>query len=116
MELLFFVRHGGILVRVHSSRLNKVNRQQQEKQTVQDNTNNETKDEGSSLNKTAVGEQKPDTGVVTSSTVEQDTATDDEQDSYRGLNIEEVVHPPVSQTQMEIEKNVRDTPISFKDV
>lgn len=53
-----FVRHGGILVKVRSSRLNKVNRQQQEKQTVQDNTNNETKDEGSNLNKTAVGEKR----------------------------------------------------------
>lgn len=44
-RVVVFVRHGGVLVRVHHSRLCKVNTQEQDKQTAQDVANRKAESE-----------------------------------------------------------------------
>lgn len=109
---VIFVRHGGILVRVHHSRLNKVHTHPQDELTVQDDVHRETS-EKDAQNRVANAEQYDDTGVANRETgsthSEQNTNNDNEQNcDSREFNTDEGVQPPVTQTEME--HNVCDNP------
>lgn len=93
-----FVRHGGILVRVHHSRLCKVNTQDEDKQTVQDDPDRQAESEKTTSNNAA---DSSDSELNTN--CEQDNISD------REVNTGEQVHSPMMQTnvtQVETEHNV----------
>lgn len=106
-----FVRHGGILVRVHHLRLSKVQKNVQD--NVQDEVHNETNTEDIVPNQAAASEN---TGVVGkratgSSHSEQNTDTHNDQESDRVSNTAAEARPLVTQnevTQTEMEHNVRE--------
>ncbi|KAL6481141.1 hypothetical protein MHYP_G00092210 [Metynnis hypsauchen] len=85
--VVVFVRHGGILVRVHHSRLCKLN--PQDKQTGQDETNKNTESEGD-MTHTALDSS------------DSDQNTDDEQVTMSGreVNTGEVLQPLLTQTNV----------------
>ncbi len=78
-----FVRHGGILVRVHHSRLCKVNTQEQDKQNVQDNAARKAESEKGMTNTAA-----------DSSDSYQNTDNEQEDISNGKVNTGEVLNPP----------------------
>ena len=103
-----FVRHGGILVRVHHSRLCKVNTQEQDKQTAQDVANRKAESEEGMTNNT-----------VDSSDCDQDTDNEQENISDMNVNTGEVLHPPLTQTnvtQTDTEHKACGNPAPFAGV
>lgn len=93
-----FVRHGGILVRVHHSRLCKVNTQDEDKQIVQDDPDRKSESEKIISNNAA-----------DSSDSEQNTDYEQDNISDKEVNTGEVLHSPMTQTnvtQAETEHNL----------
>ena len=59
--VVVFVRHGGVLVSVHHPRLCKVNKEDQDKQIVQDDPDRKAENEKTISNNAADSEQNTDT-------------------------------------------------------
>lgn len=107
-RVVVFVRHGGVLVRVHHSRLCKVNTQEQDKQTAQDVANRKAESEEGMTN-----------NAVDSSDSDQDTDNEQENISGMEVNTGEVLHPPLTQTnvtQTDTEHRACGNPAPFAGV
>ena len=110
-----FVRHGGILVRVHHLRLNKVHTQDQS--SVQDEVHTGDKIVHTQVTDTVQDENTGVNRATVCSFSEQNTDTNNRQESDRESNAAEGVHPPVTQsdvTQNEVDHNVCDNSANVK--